>query len=174
MTSRCEFGLGNGGFARVAMGTVSGSNPLAVAVQMQTRRRQRKRTQCSTVSSLKEGRASANYAKAIMAPLPKSTCGVTSSVSRRSHVGKAIRGNLGDRMMSRVVTQLSCSMALVALTISSLSEGSGNASCGVGEARSICDGSDSITLQKRRGLACMRGCPKFMNESILLAKGVGG
>jgi hypothetical protein len=46
------------------------------------------------------------------------------------------------------------------LTISSSSERSGNASCGVGEARSIDDGSDSITLQKRRGLAWMRGCPR--------------
>ncbi|MBE3115693.1 hypothetical protein IMZ68_00670 [Candidatus Bathyarchaeota archaeon] len=49
MTIQCEFGLGNGGFAQVAMGTVSRSNPLSVAAQMQTRRRQRERTQCSTV-----------------------------------------------------------------------------------------------------------------------------
>ena len=28
MTIQCEFGLGNGGFAQVAMGTVSRSNPL--------------------------------------------------------------------------------------------------------------------------------------------------
>jgi len=39
MTIQCEFGLGNGGFARVAMGTVSGGNSLSVAAQMQTRRR---------------------------------------------------------------------------------------------------------------------------------------
>ena len=77
-------------------------------------------------------------------------------------------------MMSRAVTQLSCLMTLVATAISSLSEGSSNASWGVGEARSIDDGGDSITLLERRGLACMRDCPRFMNESILLAKGVGG
>ena len=65
MTCRCEFGLGNGGFARVAMGTVSGSNPLAEAAQMQTRRRQRKRTQCSTVRLMKEGRVSTFCAKTI-------------------------------------------------------------------------------------------------------------
>ncbi len=104
MTNRCEFGLGNGGFARVAMGTVSGSNPLAEAAQKQNRRRQRKRTQCSTVSSLKEGRASANYAKTITVPHPQSTCGAASSVSRRSHAGKAIQGNLGDPTLSRAVT----------------------------------------------------------------------
>ena len=167
MTYRCEFGLGNRGFARVAMGTVSGSNPLAVAAQMQTRRRQRKRTQCSTVSSLKEGRASANYAKTITVPHPQSTCGAASSVSRRSHAGKAIQDNLGDPMVPRAVTQLSCLTALVALTISSLSEGSGNASWGVGEARSIGEGGDSITLLERRSLACMRDCSEFMNEPIL-------
>ena len=92
MTNRCEFGLGNGGFARVAMGTVSGSNPLAVAVQMQTRRRQRKRTQCSTVSSMKEGRASANYAKTITASLPevhlwRHFFGVTAVACGESHTG---------------------------------------------------------------------------------------
>jgi hypothetical protein len=119
------------------------------------------------VSSLKEGRASANYAKTITVPHPQSTCGAASSVSRRSHAGKAMQGNLGDPILPRAVTQLSCSMALVAQAISSLSEGSGDASWGVGEARSIGDGGDSITLLERRSLACMRDCSEFMNEPIL-------
>ena len=63
-------------------------------------------------------------------------------------------------------------MALVAQTISE-SEGSGDASWGVGEARSIGDGGDSITLLERRSLACMRDCFEFMNESIP-PQGVGG
>jgi len=166
MTCQCEFGLGNGGFARVAMGTVSWSNPLSVAVQMQTRRRQRKRTQCSTVRHMKERRASRHRAKAIMTPYPKSICGVSSSVSRRSHAGKAIWGNLGDPMTFRVVIQrLSCLLTLAALTISA-SERSGDALWGVGEARSIGEGGDSITLLERRSLTCMCDCFGFMNESI--------
>jgi hypothetical protein len=36
MANRCEFGHGNRGFARVARGTVSGSNPVAVAALMRT------------------------------------------------------------------------------------------------------------------------------------------
>jgi hypothetical protein len=167
MTSRCKFGIGNQGLARVAMGTVSGSNPLAEAAQMQIRRRQRKRTQCSTESSRREGRDSANCAKANVAPSSEAHAdGVTSPVSRRSHVEKVMRGNLGDRMVSRVVIQPFCWMALVASTISSTSEGSGKAPCGVREARSIDDGSDSITLQERRGLAWMHGRSEFMDESI--------
>jgi hypothetical protein len=78
-----------------------------------------------------------------------------------------MQGNLGDPILPRAVTQLSCSMALVAQAISSLSEGSGDASWGVGEARSIGDGGDSITLLERRSLACMRDCFEFINESIL-------
>jgi hypothetical protein len=90
MTCRCEFGVGNRGFARLAMGTVSGSNSLAEAVQMRARRRQHKRTRCSTVSVVKEGRARRRSAKTITASHPKSNCDVASSVSRRPHAGKAI------------------------------------------------------------------------------------
>jgi hypothetical protein len=166
-TCQCEFGLGNRGFARVAMDTVSRSNSLTVAVQTQTRRRQRKRTCCSTVSTInQEGRASQVCAKTIMAPYAESISGAASSVSRRSHVGKVLQGNLGDPMMSRVVTQPTCLTALVDSTISKC-EGLINASWGVGEAHSIGEGGDSITLPKRRSLACMRGCFEFMNESIL-------
>ncbi len=169
MTSRCKFGHGNQGLARADMGTASGSNPLAEAVQMQTHRRQRKRTQCSTESSRRDGRASANCAKAITASSTsvQPNCDATSPVSRRSHAGKVMQGNLGDRMVSRAVIQpFCCWMALVASTISSSSEGPGEAPCGVREARSIDEGSDSITLQERRGLAWMHGCSEFMDESI--------
>ena len=167
MTNRCEFGRGNHGLAHVAMGTASGSNPLVVAAQTQIRRRQRKRTQCSTESSRREGRDSANCAKAITAsPSVQPNCDVASPVSRRSHVEKATQGNLGDRMASRVVIQPFCWMALVASTISSMSEGSGKAPYGVREVRSTDDGSDSITLQERRGLAWMHGCSEFVDESI--------
>jgi hypothetical protein len=166
MTYRCEFGFGNPRLARVAMGTVSGSNSLSVAVQMRTCRRQRERTQCSTVSFKEEGRASCEWAKTNTASHPKSICGVASSVSRRSYVGKAIQGNSRDPMTSRVVIQrLSCLLTLVASTISA-SEGLSDALWGVGEAHSIGEGGDSITAPKRRSLACMHDYSQLMNESI--------
>src|SRR3989304_10076660 len=170
MTIQCKFGRGNRGLAHVAMGTVSGSNPLSAAAQMQTRRRQRKRTRGSTVNFKEEGRASYELAKTTTASHPKSNCGAASSVSRRSHVGKATRGNLRDHMTYRVVIQrLSCLLTLVASTISA-SEGLGDASWGVGEAHSIGEGGDSITQPKRRSLACMRGCFELRDEAILLQR----
>ena len=166
MTCRCEFGVGNRGFARLAMGTVSGSNSLAEAAQMRAYRRQQKRTRCSTVSGVREGRARRRSAKTITASHPKSNCGAASSVSRRPHVGKAIQGNLRDPMTSRVLNrQLLVLLTLVAKTISE-SEGSGEALWGVGWARSISDVGDSITLAEKRSPACMRDCSVFMNESI--------
>jgi len=84
-------------------------------------------------------------------------------------VGKAIRGNLGDPMMSRAVTQPACSTVLVDSTIS-ICEGLGDASWGVGEAHSIGEGGECITAPKRRSLACMRGCLELWNESILLQR----
>ena len=84
-------------------------------------------------------------------------------------MGKAIWGNLGDPMMSRAVTQPTCLTVLVDSTISKC-EGLVNALWGVGEAHSIGEGGDSITLPKRRSLACMRGCFEFRNESILLQR----
>jgi hypothetical protein len=105
-------------------------------------------------------------AKTITASHQKSNCDVASSVLQRSHVGKAIRGNLRDPIKSRVVIQrLSCLLTLVAVTISA-SERLGDALWGVGEAHSIGDGSDSITLLERRSLACMHDCHELRNESI--------
>lgn len=166
MTCRCEFGVGNRGFARLAMGTVSGSNSLAEAAQVRIRRRQQKRTRCSTVSVVREGRARRRSAKTTTASHQKSNCGVASSVSRRPHVEKAIQGNLRDPMTSRVLNQqLLVLLTLVAKAIS-VSEGSGNALWGVGWVRSISDVGDSITPMERRNLACMHGCSLLMNESI--------
>jgi len=167
MTSRCKFGRGNHGLAHVAMGTVRVSNPLAVAAQMQIRRRQRKRTQCSTESSRRDGRASANCAKAIMAShSTQPNRDATSPVSRRSHAEKVMQGNLGDRMVSGIVVQPFCWTVPVVRTISSSSEGSGDAPCGVREAHSIGDAEDSITSEERRGLAWMHDRSGFMDESI--------
>ena len=70
--------------------------------------------------------------------------------------------------MSRAVTQPVCLTAMVVSTIS-VCEGLGDASWGVGEARSIGEGGDSITLPKRRSLACMRGCFEFMRPGVLEA-----
>ena len=166
MTCRCEFGDGNRGLARLAMGTVSGSNSLAGAAQMQTCRRQRKRTQGSTVSFKEEGRASCECAKTITAPHPKSNCDVASSVLQWSYAGKAIQGNSRDPMMSRVLNQqLLVLLTLVAAAIS-FCEGSGDALWGVGEAHSIVDVGDSITPRERRSLACVHDCSGLMNESI--------
>ena len=66
-------------------------------------------------------------------------------------MGKAIRGNLGDPMMPRAVTQPACSTVRVDSTIS-ICKGLVNASWGVGEAHSIGEGGDSITQPKRRSL----------------------
>jgi hypothetical protein len=166
MTCLCKLGLGSRGLTRVAMGTVSGSNSLAVAVQMRACRRQHGRTRCSTVSFKQEGRASRALAKTNTAPHPKSICGVASSVLQRSHAGKAIQGNSRDPMSSRIVNRrLLCLLILVAETIS-VSEGSGDALWGVGEAHSIVEGGDSITPLERRSLACMHDYSEFKNESI--------
>ena len=166
MTCRCEFGVGNRGFARLAMGTVSGSNSLTEAAQMRVHRRQQKRTRCSTVSVVREGRARRRCAKTITASHPKSNCGAASPVSRRPHVGKAIQGNLRDPMTSRVLNQQRLVLlTLVAKTIS-VSKGSGNASWGVGWVRSIGEVGDSITPMERRSPACMHDCSVLMNESI--------
>jgi hypothetical protein len=85
---------------------------------------------------------------------------------QRSHAGKAVQGNSRDPIPSRVLNQqLLVLLTLVASAIS-IREGSGNALWGVGEAHSIGEGSDSITLPKRRSLACMHDYSKLKNESI--------
>ena len=84
-------------------------------------------------------------------------------------MGKAIRGNLGDLVMSRTATQLACSTVLVESTIS-MCEGLINALWGVGEAHSVGEGGECITLPKRRSLAFMRGCFELWNEFILLQR----
>jgi hypothetical protein len=84
--------------------------------------------------------------------------------------GESHTGNLRDPMTSGVVIQrLSCLLTLVASTISA-SEGSSDASWGAGEAHSIGEDDDNITLPERRSLACMRGCFEFRKESILLQR----
>jgi hypothetical protein len=69
-------------------------------------------------------------------------------------------------MTSIVLNQQRLVLLTVVATAISVSEGSGNASWGVGWARSIGEVGDSITLAKRRSPACMYGCSLLMNESI--------
>ena len=81
--------------------------------------------------------------------------------------GKPYRVTWETPLCPEPLPQLSCLTVLVVQAISSLSEGSGNASWGVGEAHSIGEGGDSTTLPKRRSLTCVRDCSEFINESIL-------
>ena len=152
MTSRCEFGRGNDGLAHVAMGTASGSNPLVVAAQMRIRGRQRKRTQCSTVRSRKEGRAGLVYAKAITVP-SRSPCDDTaSSVSRWSYAEKAMGGNLGDHAASGRLK-----VRPVARPINPQGETVGEALRGVRWAHTTREIGDSITPMEGRGPTCGQG-----------------
>ena len=153
MTSQCKFDLGNRGLAQAAMGTVSESNLLSVAARMRTCRRQHKRTQGSTVSANEERRASTVCAKAIMTALQQFTCVVSSSVSRRSHAGKAIQGNLGEPITSKVLNQQRLVLLTLVAAAISFCEGSGDALWGVGEAHSIGECGDSITPREKRSLA---------------------
>jgi len=169
MTCRCEFGNGNCWFARLAKGTVSGSNPMAVAAQMRLCGPQRERTQCSTVRSGWEGRASRLMRRLTRCHLHEPTCdGIASPVSRRWHAEKAMEGNLGDRMVSSVPMSPFCGVGLVAWPISLAGERAGDAPCGVGWAHSIHEVRDSITLMKRRGPTCGRGCSEPMEGAIAL------
>jgi hypothetical protein len=195
MTSRCKFGIGNRGLARLEMGTVSGAIRWPKLPDSQARRPQRERTRISTVRTNQEGRAGRSTAKAITAPsakpagkcplnsgslckwLPSGTngctcrgsvqdCGAASSVSWWRYAGKAMWGNFGDRMVSSFVAPPFCGAALVAPPISVHSERVGDAPCGVGGVHSIREREDSTTSHERRNPACVRGCPGLMDESI--------
>ena len=69
-------------------------------------------------------------------------------------------------MASSVVMLPFCSMALVVGPISSMSEGAGDAPCGVGWAHIIDDARDSTTLVERRGPTCGQGRPEPMEGAI--------
>lgn len=157
MTNRCKFGSGNGVLARIARSTVGGVIRWPKLLTMQVCRLQRKRTQCSTERSGREGRAGRHYAKASMMPsslvTSAHTDGITSPVSRWWHADKAIGSNLGDRMM-RVPTIRVRTAAAVLISTSEMVQQ--HASCGVGEVHSIDDAEDNITSEERRGLTwCM-------------------
>lgn len=65
MTCQCKSGTGNCRFIRLVAGYMHHSNVMCEAIQLQTRRPQRKRTYISAVSvSNREGRASVSMAKA--------------------------------------------------------------------------------------------------------------
>lgn len=149
MISRCKFGNGNRGFARLAKGTAGGSNPMAVAARMQICGPQRKRTQCSTERSGWEGRASRHMRRLSRCHLEPTDGGIASPVSRRWHAEKVMEANLGGRMVS--------SAPLVALPISPKDEMAGDAPCGVGWAHSIDEVGENTTLIERRGPTCGQG-----------------
>lgn len=151
MTSRCEFGHGNHGLARAAMGTVSVSNHLAVAAQMRIHRPQRKRTRCSIESAIWKVEWVTVPRRQYDAFNEAREEGVASTVSRRRYVERVVQPNLGDHMVSSVVTPPFCGVALVDSPISVRSEEASDAPCGVGGARITCDCRDSITQQEGRG-----------------------
>ncbi len=166
MTNRCEFGRGNHGLAHVAMGTASGSNPLAVAAQMQIRRPQRERTQRSTERSGRESRAGRLMRRLSWHHRNQepNRDGAISPVSRWWHAEKAVEANLGGRTMSGCKGYAVAHP--VAQPISSLSERAGDASRGVGWAHSTDEIGDSITLIERRGPTCGQGRSGPMEGAI--------
>ena len=154
MTSRCEFDIGNCEFDRLAMGTPSG---VICWVKLS-----RSETTGGNESEPNVAPLVLIFGEAERVEVPRRQHdaslltgirgGVALPVSRGSHAGKAVEGNLRGRMMywgHRDVLVFD-KTALMTEPISVHSEEAWDSSCGVGEAHSINDTGDSTTSGERR------------------------
>ncbi len=162
MTCRCKFDIGNCESARLAMGTADGAIHQSKLSRCEA-------TGCSASEHVPAPLVLSRMAERVASTRRQNDAetrpagGVASSVSWWRHVAKVMWGNSGDRMVSRVVNQPICWMALVAPPISARSERA---------ARHHAE-SDGFTVSMSAGKpdgekepCLVHGCSGFMEEPI--------